>query len=103
MVKNRVAENGTQSRLIYKTLLMRNINLTSIEKEITAFDFSTLETHLKSAKANIAGAKTAAEIGKEICSIWQKIRKFVVLAENIPFVGKYITILVELLDSICPS
>lgn len=82
---------------------MEKIELSAIEKEMANFNFDELDTHTQRAKANFAQAKNAGEIKVEICQVWSKIRKFVVLAENIPIVGKYIKILADLLDSLCGS
>jgi hypothetical protein len=82
---------------------MPTIKLSEIEKEMLNFNFDELSAHSLSAQAKIAGAENVTDVKTEICTVWAKIRKFVVLAENIPVVGKFITILVQLLDSICPS
>jgi hypothetical protein len=80
---------------------MEKIELSAIEKEMANFNFDELNAHKDRAKAAIAKAASAADVKSEICQVWQKIRKFVVLAENVPVVGKYIRILVELLDTLC--
>ncbi|HWY33870.1 MAG TPA: hypothetical protein VNX68_04445 [Nitrosopumilaceae archaeon] len=82
---------------------MPTIKLSETEKEMLNFNFDELTTRAQSAQTKIAGAQNVTDVKTEICNVWGKIRKFVVLAENIPVVGKFITILVQLLDSICPS
>jgi hypothetical protein len=82
---------------------MSNIQLSAIEKEMANFNFDELNAHKESAKANIKTAASIADVKTEICQVWSKIRKYVVLAEAIPVVGKFITILAELLDSICAA
>ena len=77
--------------------------LTSMETEMSNFDFDSLSTQAATAKANIAGATSAGDIKTEICNIWSKIGKYVKLAEALPFVGKFVTILADLLDSLCGS
>lgn len=80
---------------------MKNIELSPIEKEMANFDFSTLNMHVQETKSLIAKAKSVSEVTSQICDVWSKIRKYVKLAENIPFIGKFIKILADLLDSIC--
>lgn len=80
---------------------MNKIELSPLEKEMANFNFDELYTHTQKAKANIAKAESVADIKDQICQVWSKIRKFVVLAENIPIIGKYIKILADLLDSLC--
>jgi hypothetical protein len=80
---------------------MEKIQLSAIEKEMANFNFDELNAHKDRAKAAIAKAATAADVKTEICQVWTKIRKFVVLAESIPIVGKYIKILADLLDTLC--
>jgi hypothetical protein len=82
---------------------MSTISLSGIEKEMANFNFDELSSHLQSAQTRLTSATTAQDVKSEICNVWSKIRKFVVLAENIPIVGKYLTIVVQLLDSICPA
>jgi len=78
---------------------MNAVKMSEIEKEMANFNFDQLTT----VRANLVGAATPQAALGEICKVWGSIRKFVVLAENIPVVGKYITILVELLDALCPN
>jgi hypothetical protein len=80
---------------------MSNFQLTDLEKEMTSFDFNQLNSDVQAAKAKIAKTETAADIKAQICSIWSKIRKYVVTLEVIPVVGKFITIFADLLDTLC--
>lgn len=80
---------------------MKKIELSAIEKEMANFDFNELTTHTENAKAFIATARSTEDVKAKICEVWKKIRKYVVLAEAVPFVGKFIAILKELLDSLC--
>jgi len=82
---------------------MNKIELTAIEKEMANFNFDELTSHTQKAKEGIAKAESVADIKDQICQVWNKIRKFIVLAENIPIVGKYIKILADLLDSLCKA
>jgi tRNA A37 threonylcarbamoyltransferase TsaD len=91
---NRVGITNNRTR-------MSKLEFTAIEKEMANFDFSGLETQLQKAKTNMTAAKSPADVKTEICQVWSKIRKYVVLAENIPIVGKFIKILADLLDSLC--
>lgn len=75
----------------------------SIENEMANFDFDQLSAQNETAKANIANAASVNDIKTEICNIWSSISKYVKWAGYLPFVGKYITILADLLDSICPG
>ena len=65
------------------------------------FDFSAFEKQAAGVNAAIATTGSVADIKTQICSIWSKIGKFVKLAASIPVVGKYISILADLLDTIC--
>ncbi len=80
---------------------MKNLEFSTIEKEMANFNFDQLKTAAVTAKANIAGASSAADIKTEICNIWSKIKKYVKLLEVVPIVGKFVTILADLLDSFC--
>lgn len=78
-----------------------SVQLSAIENEMQKFDFKNLAAQTETAKVSIANAQTVGDIKAEICNIWSKIGKYVKLAEAFPFVGKFITILAGLLDSIC--
>lgn len=80
---------------------MKKIEFSAIENEMANFNFNQLQADHSAAKDNLKLAASAADISSEICKVWSKIRRFVILAENIPFIGKFITILADLLDSIC--
>lgn len=41
------------------------------------------------------------DIKDKICSIWTKIKPFIGILENIPFVGRYISILSTLMNALC--
>jgi len=82
---------------------MNNTEFSAIEKEMANFNFAELDTHKETAAANIAKAESVADVKEQICSVWGRIGKFVRFAENIPFVGKFIKILGDLLDSVCKS
>jgi hypothetical protein len=80
---------------------MKTIEFSPLEKEMANFNFDELKAGNATAKANIAKAQDIGDIKTEICNVWSKIRKYVIWAENIPIAGKFITILADLLDSIC--
>jgi hypothetical protein len=80
---------------------MKKIELSPIEKEMANFNFDQFAADSTKAKANIATAASITDVTTEICKVWSSIRRYVILAENIPFVGKFITILADLLDTIC--
>ncbi len=82
---------------------MSNTGLSALEKEMAEFDFEALNKKVSAMHVNLAAAKSAADVKNEICAIWSKIRKFVIAGEVIPFIGKYLKILAQLLDSICPT
>jgi len=82
---------------------MKTIEFSATEKEMANFDFAALAAKSTTAKANIAKAVSVDDVTTEICKVWSSIRKYVILAENIPFVGKFITIIADLLDSLCPA
>ena len=79
------------------------MEFSAIEKEMASFNFNDLQTQAQTAKAGIATAESVEDIKDKICQIWSKIGKYVKLAENIPFIGKFVTILADLLDSICAA
>lgn len=80
---------------------MNKIELSAIEKEMASFDFAALQAEVEGARKGIASAASATDIKEKICGVWSKIRKYVKLAENIPIIGKYISLLSSLLDSVC--
>lgn len=83
---------------------MKNIEFSALEKEAANFDFKTfLEADASVARNNIAAAESVADVKEQICKVWRKIRKFVKMAEVVPIVGKFITILADLLDTICET
>jgi hypothetical protein len=82
---------------------MSKIELSMLEKEAANFDFAALQTHAESAKLRVAEAKTAGDIKAEICALWSKIGKFVKMAEVVPIIGKFVTIIANLLDSLCAA
>jgi hypothetical protein len=82
---------------------MKTIEFSTAEKEMANVNFQALVAQNTTAKENIAKAASVADVTSEICKVWSSIRKYVVLAENIPVVGKFITILADLLDSLCPA
>ncbi|MBK7853691.1 MAG: hypothetical protein IPJ79_01160 [Bacteroidetes bacterium] len=80
---------------------MKKIELSAIEKEMANFDFNELTNHVEGTKSSIATARSAEDVKAKICAVWKKIRRFVILAEAVPIVGKFIKILADLLDSLC--
>jgi membrane protein YqaA with SNARE-associated domain len=82
---------------------METIGLSAIEKEMANFNFDELSSLTATAKANIAKAANASDIIAEICKIWKIVRKYVILLEKIPIIGKFITTLAGLLDLLCPG
>jgi hypothetical protein len=82
---------------------MKTIELSAVEKEMANFNFGALTAQSTAAKANIAKADSIGDITAEICKVWSSVRKYVIIAEGFPFVGKFVTILADVLDSICPA
>lgn len=81
---------------------MNKIEFSAIEKEMVNFDFNELDTHTQKAKAMFTSTSASAtDIKSQICNVWSKIGKYVRLASNIPIIGKFILVLVDLLDTIC--
>lgn len=80
---------------------MSNTALSATEKEMANYDFNALHTEAEAAKAKIATAKTAADVKAEICKIWAKIKPYVTVIEKLPFVGKFFTILADILNTLC--
>jgi hypothetical protein len=82
---------------------MKSIEFTSTEREMMKFDFNKLAAKSEAAKAKIAKAATAADVKSAICDVWNSVSSAVKKLENWPFVGKYVTILADVLDSICAA
>lgn len=80
---------------------MKKLEYSALEKEMANFNFEEMNVATTAAKANFTAAASASDIAGEICRVWSKIGRFVKLAEAIPVVGKFITILADLLDSLC--
>lgn len=80
---------------------MKNLEMNAIEKEMANFNFDSIKTDSQMAITNIAKAETASDVKNEICNVWSKIGKYVKMAEAIPIVGKFVTILANLLDTLC--
>lgn len=80
---------------------MKTIAFSPLEKEMANFNFEEFKAETTAAKAAIAKAQDIADVKTQICSVWSKIRKYVIWAENVPVAGKFIVILAELLDAIC--
>jgi len=82
---------------------MSTQQLSDAEKQRAIDEFPGVASSAKTASANIAAATSVADIKTEICTIWSKIRKYVILAEALPVAGQYIKLLADLLDDICPQ
>jgi len=82
---------------------MKNIDYSEIEKEMMHFDFKSLEIEVATAKASITSKRDLAGGLEKLCAVWHKIGKFVKLLEKVPVIGKYVEVLADLLDSICPA
>jgi hypothetical protein len=80
---------------------MANMQFSDIENSLSNYDFDGLAAQNETAKATVAGASSADDVKTAICNIWSKVRSYVIWAENIPVIGKFVTILADLLDSIC--
>jgi hypothetical protein len=82
---------------------MEKIEYSAIEKEMAKLNLAELQNSIGKSRDNIAAATSAGDIKAEICSVWSKIKPFIIAAEAIPFVGKYLKLLAELLDSLCSA
>lgn len=80
---------------------MAKFEFNAFEKEMMDFDFESLEKELKSSQEMLVSATAASDVKTKICSVWSRIRKYVKWAENVPFAGRFIKILSDLLDTIC--
>ncbi len=79
---------------------MKNVEFSALEKEAANFDFKAFqEAEAFTAQKKIAAAESVSDVKEQICKVWRKIRKFVKMA----IVGKFITILADLLDTICET
>jgi hypothetical protein len=93
------AENGIRVGKNLKN--MKNLEFNAVEQKATSANIAQLAKATEVAKANIATAASVADVKTEICNIWNQVKQYVIWAENVPVVGKYITILADLLNSIC--
>ncbi|MDB5123932.1 MAG: hypothetical protein JWP94_2061 [Mucilaginibacter sp.] len=82
---------------------MKSMEFTTTEREMMNFDFNKLAAKSQTAKANIAKAATAADVKSAICDVWSNVSDVVKKFEYLPIIGKYITILADVLDSICAA
>jgi len=80
---------------------MANQELTSLEQEmLDKYDEIKAESDI--VVASLSGnMESVANIKDQICKIWSKIKPFISILSNIPFVGKYVKILSTLLDALC--
>ncbi len=78
---------------------MANYTLNSIEKEMIKLDAQTIEADYTDA-LSISQADFA-DVKSKICTVWTKVRKYVRWAEHIPFAGKFIKTLADVLDTVC--
>ncbi len=83
---------------------MKSTEYSEIEKEMLNFDFKSIEPHVAHAKAALSTRGEGLSGGLDkLCEVWKKIGKFIKLLEKVPVIGKYVSILAEILDSICPA
>jgi hypothetical protein len=81
---------------------MSTYKLSDVEKEMANYNFDALNASAQTAKANIAKAQTAADLKSEVCKVWSKIPDSVKkLLRDVPFIGKYFSIIADVLDSLC--
>jgi hypothetical protein len=81
---------------------MNTLNLAANEQELQKYDFNQLNGFSQTAVADIANAKTAADVKTAICNVWNKIPDWAKkLLEAAPLVGKFFTLLATVLDSLC--
>lgn len=78
-----------------------NQHYNELEQEMINFNFDDLQKDIQSSKT--AFAANAAIGDTRLCEVWRKIRKFIAPLQSLPVVGKFVAILVEVLDSICPT
>lgn len=74
-----------------------------IENEMINFDFSSINEDVSAAQKSFATRENLAGSIEKLCSIWKKIRPFIKLLEKLPVVGKFVVILANVLDAICPA
>lgn len=77
--------------------------MSPLEKEMMSFDFATFQAEVEASRRGMATAASADDLRDEIGIVWSKTRKFVKMSENIPVVGRHISLLAGLLDAICVS
>jgi hypothetical protein len=71
-----------------------------LEQEMINFDFEDLQKDIQTSKKAFAANASIGDT--RLCQVWQKIGKFIRPLTVLPLVGKFVAILVEVLDSVCP-
>jgi hypothetical protein len=82
---------------------MKTLELSAAEQQLSNYDFPALKSQAETAKTNIANATTVDDVKTQICGVWSKVRTYVIWAEAVPVVGKFVTVLADVLDTICPA
>jgi hypothetical protein len=75
----------------------------AIEKEMASVNLAEMQEKANNAGKVIANATTVADVKNAICEFWSNYGKYFRMATGAPFIGKFIAILVDLLDAICPA
>ncbi|HVX00387.1 MAG TPA: hypothetical protein VHA52_08140 [Candidatus Babeliaceae bacterium] len=75
----------------------------AIEKEMATVNLMVMQESANNASKAIAQATTAKDVKDAICQFWSQYGKYFKMATGVPFIGKFIAILVGLLDAICPA
>lgn len=81
---------------------MNKHEFTALENEMINFNYDDLQRFADETRAQLTGAKSAADVSSRICELWSKIGRFIRPLASLPFVGKFVKLLVDVLDSLCP-
>lgn len=81
---------------------MNKYEFTDLEKEMINFNFEELQLFTNESQIKLANATSAADVSSRICELWNKVARFIRPLSNLPFAGRFVKILVDVLDSICP-
>ena len=80
---------------------MAKYEFSPLEKKMLDFDFASLDSITSKVTAGLTPNGTELDLSATLCEAWSKIDDFVRPLKHIPGVGKYVEIIVDILDSIC--
>ncbi|MGC4232498.1 MAG: hypothetical protein QM594_05910 [Niabella sp.] len=81
---------------------MAKYEFSPLEKEMLSINLSTAEADYNDA-VEASTQREFLDASEKICAVWRKARPYVRLAEAIPVAGRFIKLLADVLDTICPA